>query len=238
MGEVLLFRPRGKGRLGSRLFRFRGYLQGPVWLAVLYWAHPSAVPDWITALGWAVLIMGLGWRWWAVAAWLTPSARGNPESQRLLRQEGPYPYSRNPRYLGNLLMTLGSCLVAALPTYLPLFFLVWAAVHFPIVETEEAFLLERFGDEYASYCREVPRWFGRPHLSLVRQCRGLNWRSGWRAERQTQAGWLTLAAALELWRDWKCNLPLQPKILLLFVALWVAIEWSCWRQKHHPPGTT
>jgi protein-S-isoprenylcysteine O-methyltransferase Ste14 len=74
---------------------------------------------------------------------------------------GPYRYVRNPMITGVTLVLLGE---AALLGSLGI--LVWAAVFLalnaiwmPLVE--EPGLADRFGDEYAEYRRNVPRWVPR-----------------------------------------------------------------------------
>ncbi|MDX2265231.1 MAG: isoprenylcysteine carboxylmethyltransferase family protein [Hyphomicrobiales bacterium] len=72
---------------------------------------------------------------------------------------GVYKYSRNPMYIGLILIYLG--LAAALGS-------VWALVLAPLfiaylryfaVSREEAYLKRRFGEPYIAYMRRVPRWF-------------------------------------------------------------------------------
>ncbi len=74
---------------------------------------------------------------------------------------GIYGWSRNPIYLGNLLLVAG----------LGLFFGIWAlVVAAPVallltwklaVEREEQHLASRFGAAWDSYARTTHRWFGR-----------------------------------------------------------------------------
>jgi protein-S-isoprenylcysteine O-methyltransferase Ste14 len=81
-----------------------------------------------------------------------------PEQSSSLVIRGIYRYSRNPMYVGFLL------LLAALACYLmnvaafallPLF--VWYINRFQIAP-EERFLLQKFGADYQTYCDTVRRW--------------------------------------------------------------------------------
>lgn len=84
-----------------------------------------------------------------------------------LTLKGPYRWSRNPQYVGWFMFVLGFalndwswwCLVAVtiIAIYLHLLVLV-----------EEEHLDRIFGEQYADYCRIVPRYFG----SLTRRSRG------------------------------------------------------------------
>jgi hypothetical protein len=93
-----------------------------------------------------------------------------------LVQAGMFAHSRNPLYVGNLLITLGVALVihsyAVYVVLVPLMFLSYRA----IVAAEETYLHEKFGDEYAAYCERVNRWW--PNLSgFSRSIEGMrfNW---------------------------------------------------------------
>jgi protein-S-isoprenylcysteine O-methyltransferase Ste14 len=74
---------------------------------------------------------------------------------------GVYRHVRNPMISGVLFVLLGESLLTA---SLPLFrwFVVFAlinAIYIPLVE--EPGLVKRFGDEYRTYKRNVPRWIPR-----------------------------------------------------------------------------
>jgi protein-S-isoprenylcysteine O-methyltransferase Ste14 len=94
--------------------------------------------------------------------------RGTPapmDAPRELVVRGPYRYVRNPMYLGAALAMLGEWL--RVPTwpfagYIALWF---AAVSLLVVTYEEPTLRAKFGESYARYTRDVPRFiprFGRP----------------------------------------------------------------------------
>jgi protein-S-isoprenylcysteine O-methyltransferase Ste14 len=74
---------------------------------------------------------------------------------------GPYRFVRNPMIVGVLSVVLGEAALCGSPALL-----VWGttffalnAVWFPLVE--EPGLVERFGDDYERYRRNVPRWLPR-----------------------------------------------------------------------------
>jgi protein-S-isoprenylcysteine O-methyltransferase Ste14 len=80
----------------------------------------------------------------------------NP-TQRLVVQ-GIYRHVRNPMISGGMLILLGEALLAAsLPLFLWFVFAVALnAVYIPL--SEEPGLAKRFGEEYLTYKRNVPRW--------------------------------------------------------------------------------
>tara|TARA_B100002019_G_scaffold262957_1_gene250727 strand:+ start:217 stop:669 length:453 start_codon:yes stop_codon:yes gene_type:complete len=71
---------------------------------------------------------------------------------------GIYKYSRNPMYLG-LLMIVVSSSIYYLNIYsilTPLFFYLW--INRFQIKREENFLIEKFGKEYLSYKNKTRRW--------------------------------------------------------------------------------
>jgi protein-S-isoprenylcysteine O-methyltransferase Ste14 len=90
--------------------------------------------------------------------------RGTPapmDAPRELVVQGPYRYVRNPMYLGAALAMFGEWVrVPSGPfaTYIVFWF---AAVGVLVVAYEEPTLSANFGESYARYTREVPRWIPR-----------------------------------------------------------------------------
>ena len=72
--------------------------------------------------------------------------------------KGPYAYVRNPMMLSLLFILLGEALYYA-HSLLFVWLICWARMgHLIIVNYEEPQLERRFGEEWKSYCRKVPRW--------------------------------------------------------------------------------
>ncbi len=83
------------------------------------------------------------------------------EGETRLVTEGIYRFSRNPAFLGFDLIYIGILLMFL---NLPLYVVSMLAVimlHLQIVNVEEDFLIEAFGDEYLAYRKKVCRYFGR-----------------------------------------------------------------------------
>jgi protein-S-isoprenylcysteine O-methyltransferase Ste14 len=120
---------------------------GFLFAAVYLWlAHPTARS---IVLGCCIAVAGLVVR---------GLASGHVQKNEQLAMTGPYAYTRNPLYLGSLIMACGfalasrSWIVAAIATVM-LF-----AIYIPVIRSEEEFLRTRF-PEFANYCRNVPRLF-------------------------------------------------------------------------------
>ncbi len=114
-------------------------------------------------VGWAVLSLGLFLFMYCVFLFVAfgrgTLAPWNPAQNLILR--GPYKYVRNPMIVGVTLMIIGDGLLMGLTPIV-----VWAFVfvcinHIYFVSNEEPKLKERFGDEYISYMKRVPRWLPR-----------------------------------------------------------------------------
>src|SRR3984893_11213366 len=87
-------------------------------------------------------------------------ASGHVRKNEALATSGPYAYTRNPLYLGSLLMGIGFC-VAARSWWVGVALVVmFFAIYLPVIRGEEAFLRRTF-PEFEEYARRVPRMFPR-----------------------------------------------------------------------------
>lgn len=84
-------------------------------------------------------------------------ASGHVQKDRLLTTSGPYAYTRNPLYLGSLILAAGF-VVAARNLWIPAILLVmFVAIYVPVIAGEERYLRQTF-PEYDDYARRVPRF--------------------------------------------------------------------------------
>jgi len=87
-------------------------------------------------------------------------ASGHVQKNEVLATSGPYAYTRNPLYLGSIVMA-GGFLIAARNWWIALIaFIIFFVIYLPVIRSEEAFLSSRF-PEYDEYTRNVPRFFPR-----------------------------------------------------------------------------
>jgi len=118
--------------------------------AVLYlWlAHPTWA---FIGLGAVVAVPGL---------LIRALASGHVRKNEALATSGPYAYTRNPLYLGSLLMGVGFA-IAARSWWIGLALIVmFFAIYLPVIRSEEEFLREKFAD-FEEYARNVPKMFPR-----------------------------------------------------------------------------
>ena len=82
----------------------------------------------------------------------------HPQRTLHLVTSGLYRYTRNPMYLGLLVILLGWALyLGALTPFLLLPAFVWVITRMQILP-EEAILQAKFGKTYSDYQQRVPRW--------------------------------------------------------------------------------
>jgi protein-S-isoprenylcysteine O-methyltransferase Ste14 len=147
------------GGLGEFLFRWRGELAIPFLFGVIALARPTALTFLaglaLTALGELVRLSAL--------------RHIGPKSRRTRRtgshgviRSGPYGWTRNPLYLGNLIEVAGVLVALHQPIALAIGVPLVAIYYRVIVGAEEKSLEVEFGDEYRRYLAEVPRLFPRP----------------------------------------------------------------------------
>jgi protein-S-isoprenylcysteine O-methyltransferase Ste14 len=88
--------------------------------------------------------------------WLRAYAAGYVKKNRELTMTGPYAYTRNPLYLGSMLIAAGFA-VALLSWPLALLLAVgFGVIYVPVIASEERFLRATFPG-FDDYCRRVPR---------------------------------------------------------------------------------
>lgn len=136
----------------------------PALAIVLEWLVPLSV---LPPMGtWYLLLAGLVLS--GVAGWLAISGERafrkagtnvDPREPALvLVRQGPYRFSRNPMYLGMVVLQVGLALTFSLDWALIGAPLVWALLHFGVVLREEAYLSDRFGAAYSDYLSQSRRW--------------------------------------------------------------------------------
>src|SRR6202521_981103 len=80
-------------------------------------------------------------------------ASGHVQKDKQLTTSGPYAYTRNPLYLGSLVLAAGFAIAARN-------WGMFAIIYIPVIAGEERYLRQTFS-EYGDYARHVPRMFPR-----------------------------------------------------------------------------
>jgi protein-S-isoprenylcysteine O-methyltransferase Ste14 len=114
----------------------------------LWFAHPAW--PWIAA-GSVFIVAGL-----AVRA----ASSGHIRKNRELTVTGPYAYTRNPLYLGSILIAVGFAVAARNLWIAAAAAVMFVVIYLPVIRAEEEYLRSSFGG-YDQYSRSVPRFFPR-----------------------------------------------------------------------------
>jgi protein-S-isoprenylcysteine O-methyltransferase Ste14 len=113
-------------------------------VAVFAWfSHPDALS---LQIGLPISLLGLALRAWAA---------GCLAKDRQLATGGPYAYTRNPLYLGTLVVAAGLSIAARSWGLGALFVGVFVLVYLPVIQNESEHLHRLFPD-YAAYAASVP----------------------------------------------------------------------------------
>ena len=155
-------------RIGALLFAWRNWLFTAGLIAVLIGFRPipfmqnasadmllNAAGLGITLLGQLIRILVIGY-----APVRSGGTRKKVAAESLLTY-GLFNHARNPLYVGNLLVITGLAVIHNNPWVYALALPTTLFAYVAIVAAEEAYLKERFGEEYREYCRRVPRWLPR-----------------------------------------------------------------------------
>jgi len=111
------------------------------------------------ALGFGLLVAGLALM--SASIRQQRNAGTNIETDRpteTIVRTGPYRYSRNPIYIGFVLLYLAIAVLGDSLWVLGLLAVFLAVMHFGVIVREEAYLERKFGDVYRSYRATVRRW--------------------------------------------------------------------------------
>lgn len=140
-------------RVARRIRVPLGFVTAALYLTDLWLHKPQA---WAVIASLALVGPGL---------WLRGYASGYVKKNQELTQTGPYAYTRNPLYLGSMLIAAGFALaLLSWPIALALS-VGFTVIYVPVISSEERFLRKTFPD-FDDYCARVPRLL--PRLGAAR----------------------------------------------------------------------
>ncbi|MGA8744205.1 MAG: isoprenylcysteine carboxylmethyltransferase family protein [Terracidiphilus sp.] len=139
--------PKGMERWQQVARRIRvplGFLTAALYLFELWRREPH-----LAAIAWSLLLVLPG-------LWLRGYASGYVKKNRELTQTGPYAYTRNPLYLGSILIAAGFAVALLSWPVAAMLAAMFLIIYVPVIASEERFLRSNFAD-FDAYCRRVPR---------------------------------------------------------------------------------
>lgn len=113
---------------------------------------------WLARPSWQSIVLG--------AALIAPGlliralASGHVRKNEQLTTSGPYAHTRNPLYLGSLLIGIGFAVASRSLWVAVLLVVMFVAIYVPVIRDEERFLRGKF-PEFVEYARRVPRMLPR-----------------------------------------------------------------------------
>jgi protein-S-isoprenylcysteine O-methyltransferase Ste14 len=131
-------------RIARRIRVPLGFLTAGLYLYELWRGQPR-----MTTVAWSLVLVVPG-------LWLRAYASGYVKKNQELTTTGPYAHTRNPLYLGSMLMAAGFAVALMswpVALVLAIGFLV---IYVPVIASEERFLRTTF-PAFEEYCRRVPR---------------------------------------------------------------------------------
>jgi protein-S-isoprenylcysteine O-methyltransferase Ste14 len=135
----------GTGMSWNRIARRIRVPLGFLFAVFYFW---RARPDWLSlALGGAVAALGV---------FLRAMASGHVKKNEELATTGPYAYSRNPLYLGSIIIAIGFAIASRDLWVAAGIVSLFTLIYVPVIRSEEAFLQEHFS-AYHEYTRRVPQ---------------------------------------------------------------------------------
>ena len=155
--------------------------------AFAWFSHPTP-----HSLAWGVPVSLAGL---ALRAW----AAGHLAKNQQLATTGPYAYTRNPLYLGTLVVAAGLAIAARSAGLALLFAAVFVLVYLPVIMLEEQHLRKLF-PEYGEYAANVPSLV--PVRKPILVASGFHWEL-YSKNREYQA-LLGFTAGLA-WMLWRCT---------------------------------
>ena len=152
------------------------------------------------SLGLAVMIAGLILRIWA---------SGHLKKEKELTTSGPYRYTRNPLYLGNVIIGIGVVIGSYTWWVVPIF-AIYFLVFYPVIILEEKGRMQKyFPLQYSPYSKNVPLFFPGIHVSWPKSPRKFSWKL-YKGNRESR----TLIGALVYWAT---------LMVLMFFFCWLYI---------------
>jgi protein-S-isoprenylcysteine O-methyltransferase Ste14 len=129
----------------SRIARRIRVPMGFVFAGVFLWlARPT-----FSSMAWSLLLVLPG-------LWLRGYAAGYVKKNAELTMTGPYAYTRNPLYLGSMLIAFGFAAASRSSVIVLLLALLFAIIYVPVIRSEEEFLRSKFSN-FDAYAERVPR---------------------------------------------------------------------------------
>ena len=120
---------------------------------------PDLLPEWLSAVGLALALGGMLLNGLAMEAFKRSGTPMDPDREpTALVQDGPYRWTRNPMYIGGILILSGLVFLVDEVRSAPVVLLYVLLVTRSFVPSDERRMRALFGEEWCAYTRRVRRW--------------------------------------------------------------------------------
>ena len=231
-------------RYGNFLFKYRDALFPAVLLAIFFLSRPrwpsgdGRLDDLLDLVGVGVALAGQALRVAVVGyAYIIRGGKNKQVYAEELVTRGFFNHSRNPLYLGNLLILFGLLLLWNAPAAYLIGGTLFLVGYVAIVAAEEEFLRGKFGVQYDAYAARVPRW--RIRLRGFRasmEGTAFNWRRVVLKEYGSAAYWIAAAFVLMLadslrYQAWDTHQRRHALLVLGIAVVATLWTWARWLKK-------
>ena len=196
-------------RYGNFLFRWRNTLFPVLMLALFVAFRPGfpGVDRWVALAGLLIVFGGAALRWTVVG--MEYIKRGGLQKKvyaDTLVTGGMFSHCRNPLYVGNLMILLGTFIFHGSPWVIAIGTVYFVHAYIAIVAAEENFLRGKFGAQFDEYVASTPRW-GIRLAGLGKTLEGyrFNWGRVVVKEYTTDATAALTVLAVVAWRVWSAG---------------------------------
>ncbi|MFC0318726.1 MULTISPECIES: methyltransferase family protein [Olivibacter] len=192
--------------IGSFFFKYRNVVF--IFLYLTLFLPSPAIADpvsegWITvAVGLLISLCGQLVRGATIGmSYIIRGGRDGRVYAEGLVTEGIFSHARNPLYIGNILMLLGMGILANSLLFVLVVMPFFCFIYQSIVLAEEAFLRNKFGENYDLYCKDTNRWMLRLQgIGKTFRSMRFNWKRWIVKEYNTLFIWLTAMVLLFFFR--------------------------------------
>jgi protein-S-isoprenylcysteine O-methyltransferase Ste14 len=219
-------------RIGRFLFTYRNGIFPAAAVVMILCSRPRIFLgdvryDWVLdAVGFAIALSGQALR--AAVIGLAYIQRGGKnrkiDAPRLVR-DGIFSLSRNPLYVGNILIIAGLVVIYNSPWIYAIVLPAFVFAYICIVAAEEEFLRGRFGAEYDDYCAEVHRFIPTPkRWRWVFHGASFDMKRVILKDYGSAFYWVSMAIALVLWKGvWKFGYEASRGEIAVLVPVWIFV---------------
>ncbi len=152
-----------KSKVFSAIYEWRVRSSLLALILTVLFAQPTLLS---LTLGLAITTVGLSLRLWAC---------GHLKKEKELTTSGPYRYTRNPLYLGNVIIGIG-VVIGSYSWWVILLFAIYFLVFYPVIILEEKGRMQNiFPYQYNPYSQKVPLFFPNFRPSWPKGPRKFSW---------------------------------------------------------------